>query len=242
MKRKYLIEKQGFCPICDGESVFRSRHAWFRDHLLCERCGSIPRERALMKIISEARPNFRNLDIHESSPAQRGVSTLMKRECSGYSCSYFFPDVERGQIEPRFNARCEDLENLTFEDSSFDLVITQDVLEHVFDPDSVFREIARVLRPGGAHIFTVPIVNKFGATRRRASIADNGQIEHLCEAQYHGNPVDAEGSLVTIDWGYDIASRIQSACGMPTVIVQIDDIEKGIRAEFIEVLISTKPQ
>ena len=47
-----------------------------------------------MKIIKEARPDYRNLEIHESSPAQRGVSTLLKRECGGYSYSYFFPEVE----------------------------------------------------------------------------------------------------------------------------------------------------
>ena len=49
--------------------------------------------------------------------------------------------------------RCENLEELTFDDNTFDLVITQDVLEHVLNPGKAFKEICRVLKPGGAHKF-----------------------------------------------------------------------------------------
>ena len=48
--------------------------------------------------------------------------------------------------------RCENLEHLTFDNESVDLHITQDVFEHLFDPAAAFREIARTLRLGGAHV------------------------------------------------------------------------------------------
>ena len=234
-----MFEHKGFCPICDKETVFRSRHAWFRDHLLCERCKSIPRERALMKVIKDFYPNFRELKIHESSPGGRGVSVLLGKECPGYSYSHYFPGVKPGEAGPR-KVRCENLENLTFEDSSFDLIITQDVMEHIFQPEFAFKELARVLKPGGAHIFTVPIVNKPNTSRRRASLLSNGEIKHYCEPEYHGNPVDPKGSLVTVDWGFDIAPTIQEVSGLPTLLVQMDNIDLGIRAEYIEVLVSHK--
>ncbi len=41
-------------------------------------------------------------------------------------------------------------EKLPFADSSFDLVIANSVLEHVQNPDLVFREVKRVLKRGGA--------------------------------------------------------------------------------------------
>jgi SAM-dependent methyltransferase len=103
-------------------------------------------------------PGWRSLIIHESSPGCRGASCRLARECSRYVPSQFFPDRELGSMVG--NSRCENLEALTFDDDSIDLHVTQDVLEHVFDPSRVFSEIARTLKPGGAHVFTVPLVNK----------------------------------------------------------------------------------
>ena len=43
-------------------------------------------------------------------------------------------------------------------DASFDGVLCTQVLEHVFTPEDFLREIARVLRPGGVLVLTVPFV------------------------------------------------------------------------------------
>lgn len=45
-----------------------------------------------------------------------------------------------------------------FADESFDSVLCNQVLEHVFNPDEFLREIARVLKPGGKLLLTVPFV------------------------------------------------------------------------------------
>lgn len=45
-----------------------------------------------------------------------------------------------------------------FEDKSFDAVLTNQVFEHVFNPDNFMREIFRVLKPGGKLLLTVPFV------------------------------------------------------------------------------------
>jgi Methylase involved in ubiquinone/menaquinone biosynthesis len=47
---------------------------------------------------------------------------------------------------------------LPFENGSFDLIVHSDTLEHVPDPAQGLRECRRLLRPGGACIFTVPVV------------------------------------------------------------------------------------
>ncbi len=40
----------------------------------------------------------------------------------------------------------EDLENQTFQNESFDIVITQDVMEHIYDPGKAFAEVARTFK------------------------------------------------------------------------------------------------
>jgi SAM-dependent methyltransferase len=49
-----------------------------------------------------------------------------------------------------------DGQRLPFPDASFDVVFSSNVLEHIAALDSVQREIARVLRPGGVALHTMP--------------------------------------------------------------------------------------
>ena len=46
---------------------------------------------------------------------------------------------------------------LPYEDSSVDVALLVDVLEHVDDPETTLREIARILRPDGRMLAFVPI-------------------------------------------------------------------------------------
>jgi len=235
-----VCDHKGHCPICEKETRFTAEYTWYRDHLLCAHCQSIPRERALMTVIQDYYPDYKNLAIHESSPGTRGVSQKLLQECTNYSYSYFFEDIEPGKIHPKENARCENLEALTFPDESFDLFITQDVMEHIFHPMDAFKEIARILRPGGAHIFTAPLTNKIKPSEIRAQRENTGEITHFYEAEYHGDPVNPKGALVTMNWGYDIVSYIFKTAQTPSILIQIDDIDKGIRAEYIDVIVSIK--
>lgn len=235
-----MFNYSGICPICEDKSVFSSSSTWFREHLVCQSCSSVPRERALMHVINQFYPNYKSLTIHESSPSTRGTSTKLRTECAGYTASQYLPGVQPGTFDEKCGFRCEDLEALTFPDESFDLFISQDVMEHILEPDKAFKEIARVLKPGGAHIFTVPLINKIKKSECWASRSESGDIIYHHPAEYHGNPVDSKGALVTMHWGYDIASFISEVAKTPTMIIIIDNIELGIRAEYIDVLLSLK--
>ena len=107
----------------------------------------------------------------------------------------------------------KDLEKQTFKDNTFDLVITSDVMEHIYEPDRAFKEIHRTLKPGGAHIFSVPLINKHKKTQRWATKGKDGQPNFIYEPEWHGNPVDAKGSPVTFHWGFDIKDYIEKHTG-----------------------------
>jgi SAM-dependent methyltransferase len=49
-----------------------------------------------------------------------------------------------------------DATRLPFADASFDRIIASEVLEHIPDDTAAFRELARVLKPGGTLAVTVP--------------------------------------------------------------------------------------
>lgn len=50
----------------------------------------------------------------------------------------------------------EDGGKLPFNNNFFDFIIASDVLEHVYDTDNAFQELARVLKPNGTILISVP--------------------------------------------------------------------------------------
>lgn len=234
----------GVCPLCEKESVFVELDPWLRDFYVCRGCGSVPRHRALVAALERFAPTWRELRVHESSPSA-AIAQFLKRSCPKYSASQYLPDVPRGTR--RNGVRSEDLSCLTFPDESLDILVTSDVFEHVLEPDLAFAEIARVLKPGGMHIFTMPWYPENKTTVQRVrklsprEVKRTGKvIEYLEEPVYHGNPVDDSGSIVTFDWGLDFTDFILRHSGMATTVYLQRDRDRGIDGEFLEVFVSIK--
>lgn len=233
-KERTLPRNKGYCPICQKETVFIEYKEWLRDNYRCKRCRSIPRQRALVYSLEKYLPGWRNMKIHESSP-NGPASAFIEDQCLDYTKSYFYEDIERGAFKE--GNQCQDLSNLTFAENEFDLLITQDVFEHVMHPFQAFKEIARVLKPSGAHLFTLPWYPDLRETRHRAKM-ENGEIKYLLEPVYHNNPVDPKGSLVTFDWGLDFTELVREASGMKTVVLRTVDRNLGLDGEFLEIFMS----
>lgn len=63
-------------------------------------------------------------------------------------------------VRPDVRDRIRTIQNdvIDFPDEHFDLVLSNQVLEHVTDPEVVIAEVFRVLRPGGFFIAAFPVV------------------------------------------------------------------------------------
>ena len=240
MTAPFVYDRAGFCPICARAARFQAKNPWYRDHLFCSGCGSIPRERALALVLERRFPGWRRFAIHESSPAERGVSSKLARECPGYIASQYFPGTAPGATVRGF--RNENLEALSFPDASFDLTVSLDVMEHVNQPDVVLREVRRTLKTGGAYLFTVPTYKQRVTSERRAHYKPDGTVEHMAEPEYHGNPVDDAGSLVTFHYGYDFAELASAWSGLDVEVTRFHDPFHGVIGEFTEVYLATRTE
>jgi ubiquinone/menaquinone biosynthesis C-methylase UbiE len=65
------------------------------------------------------------------------------------------------------DGRVADAERIPYEDNSFDLVVGHAVLHHIPDLDAAFKEILRVLKPGGRFVFAGEPTNIGNAYARK---------------------------------------------------------------------------
>jgi SAM-dependent methyltransferase len=167
---------------------------------LCIRCRANLRYELLARYLRLSFPDLSGLDVLEldyGSPI-RGILARART----YTRSFYRDNVAPGTVRGD-GAVCQDITRLTYADASLDLIVSSDVLEHVPDVGAAFRESARVLRPGGVHVFTVP---PLAATSRRAKI-ENGRVVHIASPEYHSDPLDPAGVLAFWDFGPDLAEK-----------------------------------
>jgi len=161
-----------------------------------------------MSVLQSARPGFAAQALYELS-ARGPFVEFLRRRVPKLTCSEYFDDVPPG--ERRGGVLSQDVQQLTFAEASFDVVTSTEVFEHVADDTRGFREVRRVLRPGGVFIFTVPLADA-QATVERARVRD-GAIEHLLPPEYHGDRIRGRNRVLAFrNYGRDITRRLQS-CG-----------------------------
>lgn len=115
----------------------------------------------------------------------------------------------------------EDLTRLSYADASFDIATTSDTMEHVPDVDAALREVRRILKPGGAYVFSIPVVWD-RSTRQRAVLRD-GRVEHLLPPSHHGAPGDGRHDMLVFhEFGADVVERCRAA-GFALELLRSDD-------------------
>jgi SAM-dependent methyltransferase len=162
---------------------------------------------SIVHVIGQRVPDLARLRVYEAS--SRGpLFDYLRRTAGELVCSELFDDLRPGQV--RDGVRCEDLQALSFPDESFDLCTSTEVFEHVPDDRLAFRELHRVLRPGGRLIFTVPLFDSDETVER--AVVEAGQIRHLLPDHYHDDEIRGSGRvLVFRDYGRDVTERLLSA-------------------------------
>ena len=209
----------GYCTVCGTRGLFVHNPAIrsIRENFTCKSCKASLRYREQARLVVSHFPGdgakclaelaretgFRRAGIYE--PGLIGPFRKYLRDLDGYRNSFFESDVSPGEI--RSDTECQDLMKLTYADNSFDLVLSSDIFEHVRKPFVGFKEVDRVLKPEGFHIFSIPL--QWPMRRRTVSRVDTSgpKDEYVLPAHYHGARGGSK-SLVYTDFGADMVDRM----------------------------------
>jgi len=256
---RVVFKMHGVCPICGNRAIFLARKeslrgpypASLRESCLCERCKATSRNRAVavaalrvlekqfrLSVSSLAElvdvVNSNGLDISFYEAGAHGPIYNVLKQMNKYTCSEFLPGIPPGNKKD--GIRCENLERLTFSSGTFDFVISQDVFEHIRDVDKAWAEVNRVLKPGGWHIFTVPLHGKPTISRIAISALGQEHDRHIMPTHYHGDPLRSEGALVYTDFGTPDLPQILLEFGFQTRLDYIHEENFGIPIKLCVVM------
>lgn len=129
------------------------RHAKCRA-LIRKYYKDVPTREALMEeaVLTVLRSNQTLLD------AGCGATLALLKKYAGLASFAVGVDLVTPSEKPtaRSGITVGDLSALPFRDGAFDIVVSRSVVEHLENPEAVFREVARTLKSGGKVIFTTP--------------------------------------------------------------------------------------
>ena len=191
------------CPCC-GRTWSAFAPAWNRPGAICPGCGAHERHRALWLYLRDLVGLGREpLKLLHFAPeyALRGPIEALDR------IEYVTADLDPAGVDVAL-----DISAMPFEDSAFDAIVCSHVLEHVPDDRAAMSELARVLRPEGWLLVSVPLDPDRDRTH------EDPQVR---------TPEDREREFLQHDhlrlYAPDIADRLRKA-GLAVRVVRMDDV------------------
>jgi len=203
-----------FSAVADEAQPFPN----WREELRCARCGLIMRWRYCFTFLDELLRGRLDARIYITDNASPTFAWLHARYPNAIGSEFVRDEATRARLdtylahltgEPSIQVRHEDVTALTLDAESVDAVLSFEVLEHVPDYPAALREFLRVLRPGGSLLLTVPFLEAGRDTIVRARVLPSGQVEHLLEPEYHGDPTSDDGCLCYYNFGWDLLEMLR---------------------------------
>lgn len=219
---------QSDCPLC-GKSYFVS---FKKDPFLtrCLKCKANITNLSLIPIIKEHIKGDYNKSVYELS-SYGSTLDFFKSHFSKVISSEYFPDRNFGELaDGIFN---QDVQKLTFNDDSFDIITSSQVFEHIPDDIKGFSECYRVLTNGGAFIFSIPLYD-IEKTIRIASIINN-YIVFKGSPEYHDSRLGGAKSAPVFyrHSVHDICERVKSVGFSKVTLREVYIVNKQGKSQLV---------
>jgi len=230
----------GKCNVCGNLTIFLCQYGpdAARDYMHCPFCISSSRKRHVASVVLKYSNSARSksikkfakkttLDIYNTD---KNIWKKYFHNNHHYVSSIFTEEYPFG-TEIEKNVFCQDLEALTFSNESFDIVITEDVFEHIRNYKKAFNEIYRVLKKGGVHIFTIPFLF-YQETIVRVDTSTENDV-NILPPEYHIDRIRGK-ILAYRTFGIDLF-KILSDIGFSTIVNSntLEDSRYGIYNSFV---------
>ena len=174
---------KGDCPLCEPTTFLSLKKDPFLTR--CLKCKANITNLSLIPVIkNHFKGIYQGKKAYELSSYGSTLEWLKKYFDEVVYSEYFANLPSRKYYNGILN---QDVQNLTFEDECFDVVTSNQVFEHVPNDEQGYFECFRVLKKGGALIFSVPLY----MTEHTEKIAylDNDQIRFLGRPEYHDSRI-----------------------------------------------------
>jgi methyltransferase family protein len=162
------------CPCCSWIGpAFMATWNWRATtfQAQCPQCDSRSRHRGLIKLFSEVLRNKPDGPILFFAP-----ELILMNQLVSLTPDTNIVTTDYNSIDVDYPG--EDIQKLSFPDSSHAMLICNHVLEHVLDDQQALFECARVLKPKGIAIFTIPGDFHKTATVHFKQLDSNGHYRH----------------------------------------------------------------
>jgi hypothetical protein len=223
-KKDVIWYFNGFCEICTRHVGFIIdwKHSNnlipnYRERLVCPFCKLNSRQRFIGSVImhkiktENKRKKYQLYLMEQKSNFFKYFKKLFDRsdQVTMIGSEYLGLDIKSGEIYD--GIRHEDAQALSFSDNFFDMIIANDVFEHIPLPLNAFAECFRVLKKDGELLMTIPFNAKLSRNIKRAELIANKSVKHLLTPHFHGNPISQEGSLVFYDFGWEVVDWLKKS-------------------------------
>jgi len=240
----------GFCNICGKWTVFNTSQKNFREHVPCFHCGSVNRQRQIVAVLlNELELSTKRFASIRQLPqcltvwnaeTTRALHIRLAEYLQGNYISSEFVDASLKSGELCNGILHVDMQRTHFEDESIDYILSGDVLEHIPEPKRALQESYRILRPGGAHIFTALFYHHRFTIEQRAVLLSNDSISHLMKPWFHDDPIrPSEGALVFNVFAPELLCEIEKL-GFEARLLRLHSFLHGILGNNGIVIVARK--
>ncbi|MEO5592917.1 MAG: methyltransferase domain-containing protein [Chitinophagaceae bacterium] len=181
----------------------------WRERVVCPVTGLNNRLRGCIHLIDfelGLRPYH---DIYMAEQATP-LYTYLKAKFPRLIGSEYLRDNKRpGFVDDR-KLRHESVTDLSFKNESMDAYLSFECFEHIPDFKKAFAEAARILKPGGKFIWSVPFADQEHKNIIRSYVDENGEVQHILEPQYSGDHVSSKGILCFTHFGWEMLDQVRN--------------------------------